>query len=103
MATSPVIFPKKDMHMLVDAMGLQNPFSSTKMTPYRFGLAINTLSSQHDSSLSDTQRETLRHKYRSYLGMLNWFSISTQPNLTTVHGLLASATESPSPAHLDAL
>jgi len=89
-------------HMLVDAMGLQNAVSSTKMTPYRSGLAIDTLSN-HDSSLSDTQLETLRHKYRSYLGMLNWLSISTRPDLTTVHSLLASATESPSPAHLDAL
>ena len=35
--------------------------------------------------------------------MLNWLSISTRPDLTTVHSLLASATESPSQAHLDAL
>jgi hypothetical protein len=35
--------------------------------------------------------------------MLNWLSLSTQPDLTTVHSLLVSATESPSPAHLDAL
>jgi hypothetical protein len=89
-------------HMLVDAMGLQNAVSSTKMTPYHSGLSIDTLSN-HDSSLSNAQHETLRHKYRSYLGMLNWLSISAQPDLTTVHSLLASATESPSPAHLDAL
>jgi hypothetical protein len=89
-------------HILVDAMGLQNAVSSMKMTPYHSGLAINTLSN-HDSSLSNTQRKTLRHKYRSYLGMLNWLSVSTQPDLTTVRSLLASATESPSPAHLDAL
>jgi hypothetical protein len=89
-------------HMLVDAMGLQNAVSSPKMTPYRSGLPIDTLST-HDSSLSDAQQETLRHKYRSYLGMLNWLSISTRPDLTTVHSLLASATDSPSQAHLDAL
>jgi hypothetical protein len=89
-------------HMLVDVMGSQNDVSSTKMTPYHSSLAINTLSN-HDSSLSDTQRETLRHKYRSYLGMQNWLSISTRPDLTTVHSLLASATESPSLAHLHTL
>jgi hypothetical protein len=88
--------------MLVDAMGLQNAVSSTKTIPYCSGLSIDTLSN-HDSSLSDTQRETLRHKYRSYLGMLNWLSISTRPDLTTVHSLLASATESPSPAQLNTL
>jgi hypothetical protein len=86
-------------HMLVDAMGLQSAVSSTKMTPYRSGLAIDTLSN-HDSFLSNTQLETLRHKYRSYLGMLNWLSISTRPDLTTVHSLLASATESPRLRHI---
>ena len=35
--------------------------------------------------------------------MLNWLSISTRPDLTTVHSLLATATESPSQAHLDAI
>lgn len=82
--------------MLIESMGLQDATFSTKMTPYRSGLPIDTL-------LSEPPQETLRKKYHSYLGMLNWLSISTRPDLTTVHSLLASATECPSQAHLDAL
>jgi Reverse transcriptase (RNA-dependent DNA polymerase) len=89
-------------NMFVEAMGLQNAVASPKMTPYRSGLPIDTLS-QHESNLSDTEREKLRLKFRSYLGMLNWLSISTRPDLTTVHSLLATATESPTLAHLNAL
>jgi hypothetical protein len=88
-------------HMFVDAMGLQDAVSSSRMTPYRSGLPIDTIPTGH--SLPEAQRDKLRDKYRSFLGMLNWLSISTRPDLTTVHSLLASATESPSPGHLDAL
>ena len=86
--------------MMVDAMGLQDATTSNKMTPYRSGLPIDTLQS---SSMSDGDRSKLRTKYRSFLGMLNWLSISTRPDLTTVHALLAAATKSPTQAHLDAL
>jgi hypothetical protein len=84
-------------NMFVDAMGLQDAVTSPKMTPYRSGLPIDTL--LH----SGTEQDAFRRKYRSYLGMLNWLSISTRPDLTTVHSLLAAASESPSHAHLDAL
>jgi hypothetical protein len=87
--------------MLNNAMGLQDAVSSTKMTPYQSGLPIETLS--RHCMLSDAEAEKLRHKYRTFLGMLNWLSISTRPDLATVNSLLASATESPTRAHLDAL
>jgi hypothetical protein len=70
------------------------------MTLYHSGLAIDT-SSLH-SNLSKSWQENLQLKYRSYLGMLNWLSISTPSDLTIVHSLLASAMESPFLAHLDA-
>lgn len=86
----------------IDEMGLQNAVSSPKMTPYRSGLPIDSIPKQQ-STISDTGNEKLHSKFRSFMGMLNWLSISTRPDLTTVHSLLASATESPTRAHLDAL
>jgi hypothetical protein len=91
-------------NLLLDAMGLQDAVTSLKMTPNRSGLPINTLLLQ--SSLCDGGNENfeiLKGKYRTFLGMLNWLSISRCPNLATVSSLLASATESPTCAHLDAL
>jgi hypothetical protein len=85
----------------IDEMGLQNAVTSPKMTPYRSGLPIDSLPKQ--PNVSKTDNETLRSKFRSFMGMLNWLSISTRPDLTTVHSLLASATESPTRAHLEAL
>jgi hypothetical protein len=91
-------------NLLLDAMGLQDAVASSKMTPYRSGLPIDTLPLQ--SSLRDGGNENfeiLKSKYRTFLGMLNWLSISTRPDLATVNSLLASATESPTRAHLEAL
>jgi hypothetical protein len=91
-------------NLLLDAMGLHDAVTSSKMTPYRSGLPINTLPLQ--SSLCDGGKENfeiLKGKYRTFLGMLNWLSISTRLDLATVSSLLASTTESPTHAHLDAL
>jgi hypothetical protein len=86
----------------IDEMGLQNAVSSPKMTPYRSGLPIDSIPKQQ-STISNPENEKLQSKFRSLMGMLNWLSISTCPDLTMVHSLLASATESPSRAHLEAL
>ena len=94
-------------NLLLDAMGLQNAVTSLKMTPYWSGLPIDTLPLQSQICDSVTKRnenfEILKNKYRTFLGMLNWLSISTRPNLATVNSLLASATKSPTRAHLEAL
>ena len=84
----------------VEAMGQSNANASARMTPYRSGLPIDTLP---PVEMAETDREKLRSRYQSVMGMLNWLSISTQPDLTTVHSLLASATQLPTPAHMDGL
>ena len=45
-------------NMFVDAMGLQDTVASPKMTPYRSGLPIDTLS-RHEKSLSEMECEKL--------------------------------------------
>jgi hypothetical protein len=57
----------------IDEMGLQNAVTSPKMTPYRSGLPIDSLPKQ--PNISKTDNETLRSKFRSFMGMLNWLSI----------------------------
>jgi Reverse transcriptase (RNA-dependent DNA polymerase) len=91
-------------HMIVDAMGLQDAVTSLKMTPYRSGLPIDSLPRLALTSVTnDKKYQILKEKYRTFLGMLNWLSISTRPDLATVNSLLATATESPTQAHLEAL
>ena len=81
-------------------MGLSVAVSSTTITPYHSGLPIDATP---PVNMSDSEREPLLTAYRQFLGMLNWLSISTHPDLTTAHSLLAIATAAPTQGHLDAI
>jgi hypothetical protein len=85
---------------IVEAMGLADAVSSPTMTPFHSGLPIDALP---NVDMSDSDRASLVSKYRGYLGMLNWLAATTRPDLSTVHSLLAIATTSPTPAHMDAI
>ena len=52
--------------------------------------------------MSAEQRAPLIARMRSWCGMLNWLSLGTRPDVTTVCSLLASSQCCPSPGHLDA-
>jgi membrane protein required for beta-lactamase induction len=87
----------------INKMGLQNAVPSPKMTLYCSSLPIDSIPKQH-STISNPENKKLQSKLRSFMGMLNWLLILTRPDLTMVqHSLLASATESPTRAHLEAL
>ena len=81
-------------------MGLSDAVSSMTMTPYHSGLPIDAIP---PVDMPDSKREPLLMAYRRFLGMLNWLSISTHPDLTTAHSLLAIATTAPTQGHLDAI
>ena len=85
---------------IINTMGLSDAVSSTTMTPYRSGLPIDAIP---PVDMSDSEREPLLTAYRQFLGMLNWLSISTRPDLTTAHSLLAIATAAPTQGHLNAI
>ena len=85
-------------NVIVDAMGLADASVSPKMTPFRSGCPIDTIPRK---DMSDEQRLPLIARLRSWCGMLNWLSLGTRPDITTVCSLLASNQCCPSPGHLD--
>jgi len=87
-------------NQIVESMGLSDSVSSPTMTPYRSGLPIDCIP---PVDMSDSERAPLLTLYRRFLGMLNWLTISTRPDLMTVHSLLAIATTKPTQGHLDAI
>jgi hypothetical protein len=87
------------VNVIVDAMGLTDCSASPKMTPFRSGFPIDVIPCKE---MSDEQRAPLIARLRSWCGMLNWLSLGTRPDVTTVCSLLASCQCRPSPGHLDA-
>jgi hypothetical protein len=87
-------------NQIVDAMGMSDATASPTMTPYRSGLPIDAIS---PVDMTESERAPLLRTYRRYLGMLNWLTISTRPDLMTAHSLLAIATAKPTQGHLDAI
>ena len=76
-------------------MGLSDAILSTTMTSYCSAILPIDMSKQ--------KQELLLTAYHWFLGMLNWLSISTCPNLTTAYILLTTATTAPTQGHLDAI
>ena len=87
-------------NQIVESMGLSDSVSSPTMTPYRSGLPIDCIP---PVDMSDSERAPILTLYRRFLGMLNWLTISTRPDLMTIHSLLAIATTKPTQGHLDAI
>ena len=48
-------------------------------------------------------RAPLISKMQCWLGMINWLTMGTRPDLATIFSLIASHTNNPSPGHLDAI
>jgi hypothetical protein len=85
---------------VVEEMGLSNANTSPLMTPFRSGFPVDTIPTV---DMSDADRAPLIAKMQSWLGMINWLTQGTRPDLATIFSLLASHTKMPSPGHLDAV
>ena len=85
---------------VVKEMGLLNANTCPLMTPFRSGFRVDTIPAV---DMSDTDRAPLIAKMQSWLGMINWLTQGTRPDLATIFSLLASHTKTPSPGHLDAV
>jgi hypothetical protein len=85
--------------LIVDAMGLSDCSVSPKMTPFRSGYPIDMIPCKE---MSIETRAPLITRLRCWCGMLNWLSLGTRPDITTVCSLLASCQCCPSPGHLEA-
>jgi hypothetical protein len=87
-------------HTIVNELGLSQANINPLMTPFRSGFPIDTIPVV---DMSPESRAPLVGKMQCWLGMINWLTMGTRPDLSTVFSLLASHTNSPSPGHLDAV
>lgn len=81
---------------LIDSLGFTTASTSTFTTPYRSGLAIDSIPHQ---DMTSTDRDLLRLNYQSLVGSLNWLAHTTRPDLSTVVSLLAQHQSHPSSGH----
>jgi len=84
---------------LIDSLNIQSNHISHFFTPYKSGQCIDSVKHK-DMSLKD--RDELRLKYQSLIGSLNWLSITTRLDLSTVVSLLVQHQSNPSPSHYEA-
>jgi len=73
--------------------------TSSYVTPYRSGLAIDSIPV---SPLSSTKQDKLRLYYQSLGGSLDWLAHTTHPDLSMVVSLWAQHQSTPSQGHVDA-
>ncbi len=81
---------------------LLNCNTSPRATPFRRGLPVDTVTDAldlNDPSLYTPQRTK---SFQEIMGCLNWLSISTRPDITTIVTLLASHQAQPLQGHLNA-
>jgi len=85
---------------IVQELGLHQANTSPLMTPFRSGFPVDTIP---HADMSLEARAILISKMQCWLGMINWLTMGTRPDLATMFSLLASNTSNPSPGHLDAV
>ena len=76
--------------------GLNGPTSNPD-TPYRSGYPVDKIPK---SCLDPQDQMPLTKKMRILVGCLNWLSISTRPDISTITNMLAKYSSRPSQAHL---
>jgi len=84
---------------LLDNMGIDIDSNSSFSTPYRSGYPIDSVPF---IEMTSSDRDSLRLKYQSLVGSLNWLAHTTRPDLSTVVSLLAQHQNLPSPGHYEA-
>ena len=85
---------------LISEAGLQHDSATTKPTPFRSGLPIDSI--KH-VPLPPTEFADLKQQIQSYVGSLTWLAQSTRPDLAVVTNILAQQQNRPSPGHLAAI
>ena len=84
---------------ILDQLQLLNCNTSTRAMPFRSGFPVDTIP---PSQLETSAQVVVTKQYQQLvLGDLNWLSISTRPDLTSILTLLSEYTHKPSPQHLD--
>jgi hypothetical protein len=82
---------------LVQVANLDGPVNEPK-TPYRSGYPVDSI--PKDKNNTPAQQAKITKDMQIILGCLNWLSISTRPDISTITNLLAKYTAEPSRGHL---
>lgn len=83
---------------MVNRYNLNNYNKSPRATPYRSGFPVDNIA---PSTLPLSEQTDLTKRFQQIIGDLNWLSISTRPDITTIISLLSAHSHLPSPAHFD--
>ena len=83
---------------IVDRHNMTDCNKSPRATPFRSGFPVDNI---QPSTFPTDKQTTLTKRYQQIIGDLNWLSISTRPDITTIVSLLSAHSHCPSPAHLD--
>jgi hypothetical protein len=82
---------------LVQLAQLDGPVNEPK-TPYRSGYPVDTIPT--DKYNTPAQQAKITKEMQILLGCLNWLSLSTRPDISTISNMLAKYTAHPSKGHL---
>ena len=77
---------------MVDRHQLSDCNKSTRATPFRSGFTVDSFP---PSSLDDATQLPLTKNFQQIIGDLNWLSISTRPDISTIVSLLAAHSHRP--------
>ena len=82
---------------MIDRYNLTDCNKSPHMLPFKRGLPVDTIP---PSTLSTEDQSQVTKKYQQLMGDLNWLSISTRINITSIHLILSAYSHKPSREHL---
>ena len=85
---------------LVETAGLSGEAVGTPRTPYRSGLAIDTI--PPDTNVTPDKQHNMNHRLQTLVGSLNWLAISTRPDIAPVTNFLAKYSNKASSGHIQA-
>lgn len=72
---------------------------NTPQSPYRSGLPIDSIP---NVEYNEVEQKQYTLQMQTIIGSLNWLSVSTRPDITTVTAMLAKYPKNPSKGHIDA-
>lgn len=83
---------------LVQSTGLDGDGVTEPKTPYRIGYPVDKIKIEEYDL---TTQHKMTHLYQVLIGSLNWLSISTRPDISTITNMLAKYSNKPSRGHID--
>ena len=82
---------------IVEQANLQSDDISTPKTPYRSGYPVDKIPTLQQSDTNPSYVDFMQ----KFIGSLNWLSISTRPDISTITNMLAKYTVIPTKGHID--